>query len=153
MPVYSPGNAESRRVVLLRFAMLGAAALLSGCTATPQERLHGRWFSESISVRFRPDGTLIYNSASTGMTTGRYYFDGEFRPNAATEPVNNLTMDLVIDGRMQRWPLEVQFLGDERLRLNPVRAARQGRPSDGIRAVVVLSRAHDDKTDVRTAAR
>ncbi len=135
-----------------RFALLGLLACISGCAATPQEQLLGRWYNEATSIRFRPDGSVIYNSASTGLTTGRFYFDGELRTEATGVPVSNLTLDLVRGDRIQRWDLEVQFLGNERIRLQPVRSASLGRPSDGIARVLVLRKATETQNaSVRAA--
>jgi hypothetical protein len=138
---------------LLLCTMIAAGAPHAGCTATPQEHLHGRWFNDATSIRFRSDGSVIYNSTSTGLTTGRYYFDGELRPESAATPVNNLTLDLMTNGRTERWSLEVQFLGGERMRLQPVTTVHRGRPSDGVAAVMILSKAADDETASVAAAR
>ena len=137
-----------RRLRALPFlsAALCISALAAGCAVSPQDHLQGRWFSESMSIRFRPDGSVIYNSLTTGMTTGRYYFDGELRPEASTTPISNLTLDLSVNGRPQRWVFEVQFLGKERLRLQPVRADRRNRAADDFPSVFVLSKAADDDT-------
>jgi hypothetical protein len=126
--------------------MFSAVTMLasSSCTATPQQHLHGRWYNDVASIRFRPDGTLILNSRETGLATGRYYFDGETRSQSAGTPVSNLTMDLMLEGRLVRWEHEVQFLGDERLRLQPISRPARGRPSDGIASVLVLRKAADD---------
>jgi hypothetical protein len=61
-------------------------------------------------------------------------------------------MDLVLDGRIVRWQHEVQFLGDERLRLQPTTPAIRGLPSDGIASVVVLKRAPDGDSALTAAA-
>lgn len=130
-----------------RVLALGLITFACGCSATPQEQLQGRWFNDATSIRFRSDGSVIYNSASTGLTSGRYFFDGKLRTEATGTPVPNLTIDLVRGGRIERWQLEVRFLGDQRLRLQPVQAAAQGRPSDGIATMMVLRRAADDVND------
>jgi hypothetical protein len=111
------------------------------CSATPREQLQGRWYNEALSMRFRPDGSLIYNSTETGLTTGRYYFSGEMRPEAYDEPVANLTVDLVRGNKVVRSQLEAQFVGSERLRLQPV--SEQRSPANDV-GLVVLKRAESD---------
>ncbi len=114
---------------------------LSSCSATPQEHLQGRWYNEALSMRFRPDGSLIYNSTETGLTTGRYTFSGEMRPEAGDEPVANLTVDLVRGNKVVRSQLEAQFVGSERLRLRSISERRSTANDVGI---VVLKRAEGD---------
>jgi hypothetical protein len=114
--------------------------------------LQGRWYNDALSIRFRPDGTLIMNSVETGLISGRYYFDGELRSAASGSPVSNLTMDLVIDDRVVRWQHEAQFLGDERMRLQPTTQILRGRPSDGVANVIVLRKAAEEG-DALAAAR
>ena len=124
--------------------VLGLVVIASGCSATPEQQLLGRWYNDATSIRFRSDGSVIYNSATTGLTSGRYFFDGSLRTESTGMPIPNLTLDLVQDGRIQRRQLEVRFLGDQRLRLQPIQTVARGRPSDGIATVIVLRRAADD---------
>lgn len=120
-----------------------SCSLLSSCSTTPQSRLHGRWFNEQMSIRFRTDGTVIFNSTA-GLATGRYFFDGEVRPEASTRPVTNLTMDLERNGAVFRETYELEFLGVNRLRIQPVDAMQPGQSSDAIAPLVVLKRADDE---------
>ena len=132
---------RTRRVGLALLALLGCGTL-SSCSTTPVSRLHGRWFNSDVSVRFRTDGTVIYNSRE-GLATGRYFFDGEVRPASSEQPVPNLTMDLQRNGRVFRVHFEVQFLGDNRLRIKP--AVTEGELSEeDIRPVVILTRAENE---------
>lgn len=117
---------------------------MSSCSATPQEQLQGRWYNEALSLRFRPDGSVIYNATDTGLTTGRYFFNGELRPTAADEPVANLTLDLVRGNRVVRSQLEVQFVGSERLRLRTVSESGRGRSAENGPGILVLKRAPQD---------
>ena len=126
---------------------------LASCSATPQESLHGRWYNESMSIRFRVDGTVIFNSRSAGLRSGRYFFDGEIRPVADDELVTNLTLDLVDGDQVVRREFEVQLLGRERLRMTPVDDSRSGRPSDRLRSVVVLKKSTDDPNAPLTVGR
>jgi hypothetical protein len=110
--------------------------------------LQGRWYNEALSMRFRPDGSLIYNSTDTGLTTGRYYFSGELRPAAYDAPVANLTLDLVRGNNVVRSQLEVQFVGSERMRLQTVSEPGGGRSAENGPGILVLKRApHDGQTE------
>ena len=140
----------SGRTLKLLFAAM-TCGLLASCSVTPQESLHGRWYNEAMSIRFRVDGTVIFNSRSTGLQVGRYFFDGEVRPVAGAEPIANLTLDLVDNDSVVRREFEIQLLGKERLRLTPVLTTSQGRPSDGLRRVVVLKKSTDAENSPLTA--
>ena len=132
------GNTHFPRLALA--AALGCACLAS-CSATPQEQLEGRWYDETLSLRFRPDGGVIFNSRATGLTTGRYYFNGELKPAADDQPVANLTLDLVRGDRIVRSQMEAQFVGGERLRIRTLDTRRSGPGGSQIPEVVVLKRA------------
>jgi hypothetical protein len=119
-------------------------ACLSSCSVTPQEQLEGRWFDETLSLRFRPDGGLIFNSRATGLTTGRYYFNGKLQPTSEDRPVANLTLDLVHGDRIVRSRMEVQFIGSERLRIRSLDTLRPGPGGGRIPDLVVLKRAAGD---------
>jgi hypothetical protein len=125
-----------------RLALVAALACLclASCSATPQEQLQGRWYDETLSLRFRPDGGVIFNSRATGLTTGRYYFNGELKPAADDEPVANLTLDLVRGDRIVRSQMEAQFVGGERLRIRTLDTRRNGPGGNRIPEVVVLKR-------------
>jgi hypothetical protein len=126
---------------------------LSSCSATPTEHLQDRWYNEALSLRFRPDGSLIYNSTDTGLTTGRYHFSGEMPPDACDEPVANLTLDLVRGNRVVRSQFEVQFLGTERIRIRPVAGPGRVPLRQAGSGIVVLKRAADDRGAGLAAAR
>jgi hypothetical protein len=134
-------RASSPILSLLLAAVCGG---LSSCSSSPQEQLQGRWYNEALSMRFRPDGSLIYNSNETGLTTGRYFFNGDLRPASADEPVPNLTLDLVRGSRVVRSQLEVQFVGSERLRLRTVPEPGRGRSAGNEPGILVLKRAAQD---------
>lgn len=141
-------RAVSPLLYLLLAAVCGS---LSSCSASPQEHLQGRWYNEELSLRFRPDGSLIYNSTATGLTTGRYFFTGEMRGEAYDEPTPNLTMDLVRGSKVVRSQLEVQFLGSDRLRIHT--AADTDRAARTDSEIVVLKRAEDDGNSSVAVAR
>lgn len=128
---------------LLPAILWGLICATSGCSTTPQSELHGRWFNSEMSIRFRTDGTVIFNSTQ-GLATGRYFFDGEQRPEASEEPVPNLTMDLQRNGEVFRVLYELEFLGSRRLRITPVESLGRGRPSDNITPIVILKRAENE---------
>ncbi len=129
-----------------------SCSLLSSCLTTPQEKLHGRWFNSDMSIRFRTDGTVIFNSTQ-GLATGRYFFNGEVRPESSEQPLPNLTMDLERNGEVLRVNYELQFLGSERLRIQPVESLERGLPSDSIMPVVILKRAgNEDVNGVASAS-
>jgi hypothetical protein len=132
----------SHSISITLLALL-SCGLLSSCSTTPQSSLHGRWFNDEMSIRFRTDGTVIFNSTA-GLATGRYFFNGEIRPEASTKPVTNLTMDLERNGEVFRVTYEVEFLGKNRLRIQPVDSLQRGLPSDDVAQVVVLKRAGDE---------
>jgi hypothetical protein len=95
-----------------------------------------------MSIRFRTDGTVIFNS-ERGLATGRYFFDGEARPEASEQPVPNLTMDLQRDGEVYRVVYELQFLGSNRLRMSPADPDEEF-SEDTVRPVVILKRAENE---------
>lgn len=143
------GRTRTHRLTLL-CAVLGMACL-SSCSATPQEQLEGRWYDETLSLRFRPDGGVVFNSRATGLTTGRYYFNGELQPASDDRPVPNLTLDLVRGDRIVRSRMEVQFIGGERLRVRSLDTQRPGPGGGRIPDVVVLKRATGNSDQLAAA--
>lgn len=113
--------------------------LLGGCS-TAEEDLQGRWFNGEVSIRFRPDGTVLYNSRLTGLVEGVY----EYHPHPVTqtsiEPVENLIVDF--PGRQLR--LDARFAGRTRLRLTEMPA--EGQAANAIPSVALLKKA-DPRTD------
>ena len=139
----APLRIETSRRHLLAVLCCGLLCSATGCATTPQAKLHGRWFNSEMSIRFRTDGTVIFNSIA-GLATGRYFFNGEARPDASSESVSNLTMDLQRNGDVFRVNYELQFLGHDRLRIQPVESLDRGLPSDAITPVVVLKRFEEE---------
>lgn len=140
---HQSGCCTAHQVYRVGVAVLAivSCGLLSSCTTTPQSKLHGRWFNSELSIRFRTDGTVIFNS-ERGLATGRYFFNGEVRPEANEEPVTNLTMDLQRNGEVFRVNYELQFLGSNRLRITP---ANPNEPSGSdLPSVVILKRAENE---------
>lgn len=138
---------------LLSSVLCGLLFALSGCSTTPQAKLHGRWFNSEMSIRFRTDGTVVFNS-TRGLASGRYFFNGELRPEASEAPVPNLTLDLVRGGEVFRVTYELQFLGSDRLRIQTIDDSDQGLPSDRILPIVILKRAeaaNDNSNEVAAA--
>ena len=62
---------EAMSKQLLAVLVCGLMWSATGCSTTPQDKLHGRWYNSKMSIRFRTDGTVIFNSMD-GLATGRY---------------------------------------------------------------------------------
>lgn len=139
------------RVLCFAVTVALGCACLSSCSATPQEQLQGRWYDETLSLRFRPDGGVVFNSSATGLTTGRYYFNGELKPASDDRPVANLTLDLVRGDQIVRSRMEAQFIGAERLRIRTLDTVRRGPGGDRIPDVVVLKRAPGNSDQLASA--
>ena len=137
---------EAMSKQLLAVLVCGLMWSATGCSTTPQDKLHGRWYNSEMSIRFRTDGTVIFNSMA-GLATGRYFFDGAVRPDASAETLTNLTMDLERNGEVFRVNYELQFLGSKRLRMQPAQSLERGLPSDTITPVVVLKRAENENVN------
>lgn len=124
-----------------RFGLLAIMSLgLASCMQTPHEKLVGRWFNRDMSIRFRDDGTVTFNSGA-GLAVGRYYYNG-VEGNASNEiPTRNLTLDLLRNNRHVRIDMVVEFLGQDRLRLLEVRAKNAPAVPSSRQQMVVLKRA------------
>lgn len=135
----SPGF--SRRIALLSCL---ACVFATGCGKSSQ--VTGRWFNKDVSIRFRENGTAVYNSRATGLVEGRYQYDPSPLPPTATEPVKNLTVWLPQPGRTLALNFELKMLGADRIQLKPISEARaSSRRRDSSPIVgVVLKRATDE---------
>jgi hypothetical protein len=120
-------------------------AALSSCSLTPQERLHGRWYNADMSVRFRPDGGVLFNSRA-GRAVGRYVYETS-APAAADQRTTNLVLDVVRNGEPLRLEFDARLLSRDRLRLQASRRRSAGRARDGTAATVVLQRATGEDVD------
>lgn len=133
-----------------RFGVMLLLATCAGCYQSPLQRLHGRWFNGDMSIRFQPDGQVVYNSRA-GLAKGRYVLETEQQAFATHSSPRKLTMDVVRNGKRQTLLYEVTFLANDRIRLhdlNPLRG--NSRPTDAARQVVMLKRA--DEADLAPEA-
>lgn len=139
---------KSRMLLMSAGACL--VGTLCGCYQSPQQRLHGRWYNSEMSLRFQPDGRVVYNS-QTGLSRGRYFFALDWQPTAGDQATRPLILDIVRNGRRQQLAFEATFLANDRLRLQESpRPATGVRPTESIREFVVLRKA-EDSPPVRAA--
>ncbi|MHC4877539.1 MAG: hypothetical protein ACYTGL_13670 [Planctomycetota bacterium] len=131
---------HSRRLFMPLFCLL--ALTCCSCMQTPQEKLIGRWYNRDNSVRFNADGTLVWNARS-GRAYGLYWYTGASRVTSTNQIQPNMTMQLRTESGDIVAKYEVQFLGDEKLRIQRVNADRRT-PS----RLMVLTKAgpDDEKT-------
>jgi hypothetical protein len=131
----------SQRVSLL---LCLVCVLVTGCGKSSQ--VTGRWFNKDVSIRFRENGTAVYNSKATGLVEGRYQYDPSPLPPTATEPVKNLTVWLPQPGRTLALNFELKMLGSDRIQLKPISdGPRTSQRRDTSPLVgVVLKRALDE---------
>lgn len=128
---------------LSRFALVLPCLLLCSCVETSQEKLIGRWFNSSNSIRFTSEGHVRWNSRR-GIAQGNYVYDGGKRRTSSNVPVHNLSLDLVRDGQSLQPEFELQFVGNDRVRLILVSGPTQSRRP------LVLTRAseNDEETQI-----
>lgn len=132
----------------LPLPMLSLVALTCcSCMETPHEQLLGRWFNSQNSIRFKDDGTLVWN-ARTRRAYGKYWFTGEPRNPTINQPQPNLTLQLVTADGDAVSQYELEFLGSDKLRLQPVQ------PNARVtRNLFVLTKAGPDDTLTTELAR
>jgi len=122
-----------------QFSIIAIAALavsLCSCVETSQEKLIGRWFNSSNSIRFTAEGHVRWNSRR-GVAQGNYFYDGSKRRTSSNVPVHNLSLDLVRNGQILQPEFELEFVGNDRVRLTRLSEAT------GTRRPLVLTRASD----------
>jgi hypothetical protein len=144
-----------RRLRLIRgaaFALLPMfSCALSGCQLSPEQQLHGRWFNTDMSIRFQPNGGVVFNSRA-GRAEGRYFYDPQATPTANNEHYENLVLDVHRDGRRLRLGFQVDLIARDRLRiydLNGTTATNYR--GDRIYRLVILRRADDTTKTVSLA--
>jgi hypothetical protein len=113
------------------------AVIAGGCTLDPETALHGRWYNDDVSVRFEPDGRLVYNSRSTGLVRGAYRFDPTRQSLATTEQTPNLV--LYFPNSQRRFAAEI--LTSERLQLTSLDSRRNRRDRFATRPSAILKKA------------
>lgn len=145
-----PGCRSRILTVPRRLACAAALLLsLSACGLTPEQKLLGRWYNGTMSIRFREDGGVVLNTP-TGLGIGRYVFHPGVptATSGALEP--NVTVDLVRNNARTQIDFHVEFLNGDRLRLTnlsaevPIRNRRAGVP----REFAVLKRATGNESEI-----
>jgi hypothetical protein len=134
----------SRRIWML--GLLGAVCgFASGCELDPEQKLIGRWYNSDMSIRFRPDGGVIFNTPA-GRAVGRYYYDGSFRPVSSGHVRENLVLDVVRNGERLRLGFEVEVIAANRLRIYDLNnRVRPGERPDRVSSMVLKRATDDDK--------
>ena len=107
------------RLIILLLAI--ASSSLLGCGLARQSKLLGRWYNGDVSIRFRENGSLLYNSLGTGLVEGIYRYDHTTLPISSIKPVKNLTVWLPQPGKTLVLDFELRHLGDQRIQLRPIR--------------------------------
>lgn len=130
--------------------MLGGVLLLCGCYQTPQQRLIGRWYNAEMSLRFQPDGIVVFNS-SEGLSRGRYEFVPTPAALGAQSGEENLVIDLSRNGRRVRLYFEAVFLAHDRLRLHDHTPRATSLPSESLPQFALLRRAGEAPTQASLA--
>ncbi len=106
------------RWIVLVFA-LGSCSL-PGCGLDRQSKLMGRWYNGDVSIRFRENGSVLYNSLGTGLVEGIYRYDNSALPISSVKPVKNLTVWLPQLGKTLVLDFELRYLGESRIQLRPI---------------------------------
>lgn len=122
--------------------MLCAVMMLgvSGCSRTPQEALVGRWYNSEMSMRFQPNGAVVWNTPQ-GLAQGRYSFVGNV-PRWATDNTSaRVRLEVVRNNETVNSELDLQFVGADRLRIKPTETTRS---RSAARTQAVLRRAESD---------
>jgi hypothetical protein len=88
-----------------------------GCMQSPRDKLIGRWYNSRMSIRFREDGSVLFNSAA-GRADGVYYFDERRRSVNANSPSPNLTLDVIRNNQRIVLQYEIEIMSHDRLRLS-----------------------------------
>jgi len=142
--MWKPARMITRNSRILLTAVVVLA--MSSCMQTPEEKLLGRWYNDSLSIRFRKDGSVLYNSPS-GRAIGRYYFDPRAKNPAKTDPVPNLVLDVVRKERHLRLSFEVEQISEDRVRLTYFPSLEEARSGTRLPSSILL-RADESKTTV-----
>ncbi|MBT5018070.1 hypothetical protein OAF98_00330 [Planctomicrobium sp.] len=111
----------------------------SGCAKSPSDLLIGRWFADEMTIRFREDSAVIWNSRR-GLAKGRYEFSGKTRRIRTEKPEPNLFLDIIVNDEREQVRFEATFIGQDRLRIDWVSTGNsRSRTSNGL----VMKRAND----------
>ena len=132
-----------KQLRLIRPAVVALLVCLSitGCGGKTST-FEGRWYNKDISIRFRTNGSVLYNSRHTGLVQGQYRYDAKPASLAVSQPVKNLTIWLPQPGEVRVMEFEIRTLGGHRVQLKPIpRTPRSANdPINGL----ILKRAQDD---------
>ena len=109
-------------------------ATVCGCSQTPQEAVLGRWYNGDMSLRLRPNGTVVWNTRQ-GMAQGKYSFVGDVPRWASDSTTVRIRLDVVRNGQAIQPTLDLQFVGADRMRVIPG-AQAQTRATDRLQAVL-----------------
>lgn len=127
---------------LIVFGMCLVTLMQQGCSKSPSEKLIGRWYSGEMTIRFREDSGVIWNSPR-GLALGRYDFSGKIRKIRSEKVDPNLFVDVVRNNERRQFQFEVSFLGADRLRIQLIPIGKEVTGSDAARGMV-LRRANDN---------
>lgn len=116
--------------------------LQQGCQKSPSEKLIGRWYSGEMTIRFREDSGVIWNSPR-GLALGRYEFTGKVRKISKGKIDPNLFIDVVRNDERQQFRFEIVFLGADRLRIQLIPFGKELTGTNAAQGMV-LRRAHDN---------
>ena len=139
-----PNHASWKLLVILT-----VLTAMAGCAKDRPTQLMGRWYSNDVSMRFRKNGTVLYNSRNTGLVEGRYEYDASLTSGAQAKPQQNLTIWLPQPGRILVLEFDMRFLGNDRIQMKPI-VDERGRSELGALMAgtgMVLKRAADDGQD------
>ena len=97
-------------------SVLAISLLFGGCAKSPDELLIGRWYSESMTIRFRTDSGVVWNSRN-GLAIGRYEFSSDIQALGKMEATPNLMLDVIRRDERSKFEFEAKLLGKDRLQL------------------------------------
>ena len=119
MPEFFASSNQLRRVRHWSAVLsLLLVVTVSGCSQTPQEAVLGRWYNGDMSLRFRPNGTVVWNTRQ-GMAQGKYSFVGDVPRWASDSTTVRVRLDLTRNGQAIQPTLDLQFVGADRIRVIP----------------------------------
>jgi len=130
-------------------AVVATLLLLSmtSCNWEPRQKLIGRWYSSDVSIRFREDGSVYFNSPA-GLGVGRFHFDETVRSASTQDHTPNLVLDLIRKQNRIQLRFNVQIMSPERIRLTEILppAPGQSTAEPVIGRLKLLKRAHDQSS-------
>lgn len=142
----SISKSVSRILRSITFATLLTLPLIhSGCAKSADELLIGRWYSGDMTIRFREDSAVIWNSPN-GLALGRYEFTGKRKHIRSDELQPNLFLDVVRNDERRQFRFEITFIADDRIQLELVPANLPSSDAPVQRSGFVLKRAVEDGT-------